>query len=354
MIFFSGLPKAGKSVTLHALFARRLLPAGLGREVFLERVHPDQEGNWTVETPNGGDLARSIKNSLKARGEFWSQAFVEHACRSVQGLARTFPVVLADMGGIPSPQNREIVGAARSAGAAIEAVILYPVGTDPREWEEFWAEEGVTPILLGSNFGGAPFESERARLALAAQCFLELGCDPSHAASHVAEVRKAAAALAVKYAPEDVDLVDEAARLHDIGNAVRRADHEKIGAHVVANEPHLKAKWGDRLEFLVEAVREHRASTGRPRSAVARIVSDADRTSSGHPLRRAYEYCLSKGMDEDEALLAAAEHTKEKYGRKVRTYFSETLRVIEETRRPIIEACGDLDALRRLLENPAT
>ncbi len=345
VIFFSGLPKAGKSVTLHALF-RNLIAAGMGREFFLERVHPDQEGNWTVESPNGGDRARSIKNVLKANGTFWNQAFVEHACSSVAGLAKTFPVVLADMGGIPSPQNREIISAARSAGAAIEAVILYPVGTDPQVWEDFWASEGVTPTLMASQFGVEPFEAERSRLALAAQCFLGLGCDASHGPSHVEKVRKEAKGLAEKYAPEDVDLVDEAARLHDIGNAIDRDLHEEIGAEVVANEPHLQQKWGDRLNLLVEAIREHRASSGNPTSEVARIISDADRMGSENPLRRAVEYRTEQGVSLEGALLAAAEHTFEKYGpggRGTRTYFPETKKYIKCSRKPIIKAYENRD-----------
>ena len=166
VIFCSGLPKAGKSVTLHGLF--EVLRAA-GARFFLERVHPDQEGNWTSETAGGQDMARGIKNGLKAAGTFWSEAFVEHACRSIAGLARTFPLVLADMGGLPSSQNRQIVAAAKATGAAVQAVILYPRGTDPTEWQEFWSQEGIDPILLESGFAGLAyqgpeFNAEKARL----------------------------------------------------------------------------------------------------------------------------------------------------------------------------------------------
>jgi len=178
VIFFSGLPKAGKSVTLHGLF-RFMTAAGRGRQFFLERVHPDQEGNWTAEAPGGQDLARGIKNVLKAAGTFWSEAFVKHACRSVAGLARSFPVVLADMGGIPSSQNREILAAAKAAGAQVEAVILYPAGSDPSVWVAFWASEGVSPVMLQSGFhnleyASPAFEAEKARLVAGAVDALRL------------------------------------------------------------------------------------------------------------------------------------------------------------------------------------
>lgn len=165
VIFFSGLPKAGKSVTVHALL-KLALAQGRGKEIFLERVHPDQEGNWTIESPGGQDAARAIKNVLKAEGTFWSEGFVRRAKLSVNGLAKTFPVVLADMGGIPSQQNREILAAARAAGAAVEAVILYPEGTDPEVWKKFWQEEGIEePLLLATRFGATDFREERERVA---------------------------------------------------------------------------------------------------------------------------------------------------------------------------------------------
>ena len=70
VIFFSGLPKAGKSVTLHAI-NKMALSAGRGREIFLERVHPDQEGGDVevlasiaeigLSSQSGGTVARAGK-----------------------------------------------------------------------------------------------------------------------------------------------------------------------------------------------------------------------------------------------------------------------------------------------------
>jgi hypothetical protein len=185
-------------------------------------------------------------------------------------------------------------------------------------------------------------------------CYRGWGIDAAHGEGHVEAVRREARILAEKYAPEMRELVDEAARLHDIGNAICRETHEIVGAAVVATDPRMKQKWGKDLEVLVEAIREHRASTGNPQSVVARIISDADRLGGSNPLRRSMEYQLCKGLskDRDEALLMAAVHVKKKYGpggKGTRTYFQETAAKITATRQPIIDAAEKRD-LRKLKE----
>ena len=363
VVFFSGLPKAGKSVTLHGLY-KFLVETGQGSRFFLERVHPDQEGNWTAESSNGQEVARGHKNLLKDSNQFWSESFVRFACMSISGLANRFPVTLADMGGIPSQQNREILGAARSAGAAVEAVILYPAGTDPQEWVDFWTSEGITPTLLASQFVGLEyaseaFEAEKARLVRAAVCLLGLGSeDPAHGPAHIEAVRRGARELALEHAPGLVDVVDEAARLHDIGNHIDRETHEVIGAEVVATCPHMQKVWGQKLGLIVDAIREHRASTGNPQHLVGQIVSDADRLGTpegSNPLRRSYEYHLSKEMveDTDTAIRMAGEHIRKKYGpggKGTRAYFDSTRQKIAAVRQPIIDAveAGDISQLKKL------
>lgn len=144
IIFFSGLPKAGKSVTLGAIYdALR----GQGRSFFLERICPDCEGMWTLATEKGTDRARALKNVLKNAGEFFSPAFVEAKQRAIQGLARCFDVVLCDMGGIPSPENAAFVDAASCTGKEVRAVVLHVRGTDPTPWVEWWKERGICPVV---------------------------------------------------------------------------------------------------------------------------------------------------------------------------------------------------------------
>ena len=144
IVFFSGLPKSGKSVTLGALYdALR----AKGTSFFLERVCPDCEGIWTLQSENGSDRAREHKNRLKNAGEFFSPAFVESKCRSLSGLARHFDTVLADMGGIPSPENAQIVQSGQKATAEVQAAVLHLQGTDPAPWVQWWLDRGVTPTV---------------------------------------------------------------------------------------------------------------------------------------------------------------------------------------------------------------
>lgn len=151
--FFSGLPKAGKSVTLAALYRRLRLK---NRSFFLERVCPDCEGIWTAESgDDAGGIARAHKNRLKDAGEFFSPAFVEAKCKSLSGLARVFAHVLADMGGIPSAQNGQIVAAALATGADVRSVLMVPQNTDPAEWSAFWRSRRIEPLKVTTNFGGS-------------------------------------------------------------------------------------------------------------------------------------------------------------------------------------------------------
>lgn len=142
--FFSGLPKSGKSVTLGAMYDKL---REKGHSFFLERICPDCEGIWTLQSENGTDRARAHKNGLKDAGEFFSPAFVENKCRSLQGLARHFKTVLADMGGIPSPENARLVEAGKQS-AEVQAVVLHVRGTDPTPWVEWWESRGVKPTVF--------------------------------------------------------------------------------------------------------------------------------------------------------------------------------------------------------------
>jgi len=144
VIYFSGLPKSGKSVTLGALYdALR----AKGNSFFLERVCPDCEGMWTLQSEDGSDRARAYKNRLKDAGEFFSPAFVEAKQSAIKGLALCFDTVLADMGGIPSPENARLVEAGMQSGAEVRAVVLHLRGTDPSPWVRWWEDRGVTPTV---------------------------------------------------------------------------------------------------------------------------------------------------------------------------------------------------------------
>jgi len=138
-----------------AIYQTLLNPQKRG-SFFLERLAPDKEGQWTLESPNGDSLARCYKNRVKEAGLFFSPAFVKFKAQSLLGLIKgPFEVVIGDLGGIPSPENRAILQPAleyaRSSGQVeVYPVVLYRVDLhqDPSAWIQWWAEEfGVYPLL---------------------------------------------------------------------------------------------------------------------------------------------------------------------------------------------------------------
>lgn len=150
IVFFSGLPKAGKSVTLAEIYKRLRT---LGESFFLERICPDCEGIWTGEAPAGQDIARKEKNQLKAAGQFFSPAFITMKCRAIASLAKSFRLVLLDMGGIPSKENELFIQTAIDTGVSVRAVLMKPVGSDAADWEDFWARFHIVPLEVETGFG---------------------------------------------------------------------------------------------------------------------------------------------------------------------------------------------------------
>jgi len=117
--------------------------------------------------------------------------------------------------------------------------------------------------------------------------------DSGHNKIHLKEVRENAIDLGEKYAPNKLEIVYVAATLHDIGISISREDHEKHGYEIVKKDIEIKKVYSkEDFDFILEAIREHRASTGNPKSIIAKIIADADRTphSTGRSLKRSYDY----------------------------------------------------------------
>ncbi|MEI8067385.1 MAG: HD domain-containing protein [Candidatus Shapirobacteria bacterium] len=187
--------------------------------------------------------------------------------------------------------------------------------------------------------------------------------DGGHDRKHFISVRKLAVSLAKKYAPDKIELAYIAATLHDIGLSVSRKNHELNGEKLIKKDKYLKTNLSkDDFKELCHAIRQHRASTGNPKTIVAKIVSDSDRNggsnSSPQALIRSYNYGLKEfpGLSQDEQLLESAKHQMEKfskgsYGR--RTYFPETEERLDRICDPIISAYKkqDLKYLRSLVKS---
>lgn len=176
----TGLPKAGKSLISWAMY--KILVGR--RSFFLERLAPDMEGQWTLETAGGQELARSLKNQVKKAG-FFSPAFVNFKAQALLGLVKggTFEVVIGDLGGLPSPENRAILQPtleyARFSGeVGVYPVVLYraDLNQDPHSWIEWWVQEwGIYPITWPTRWSQVMGDIKEAALKEAASLLKRLG-----------------------------------------------------------------------------------------------------------------------------------------------------------------------------------
>ncbi|MFA4826920.1 MAG: HD domain-containing protein [Candidatus Shapirobacteria bacterium] len=186
--------------------------------------------------------------------------------------------------------------------------------------------------------------------------------DGGHNRQHLIAVRNCALFLSKKYTPDKIRLVYIAATLHDIGLSVNREEHEIAGEKIIRSDLKLIAQLStEDLKEICHAVLEHRASTGKPKTVVAKIISDADRGGGlkdpGEQFLRPYLYGKSNypELSEDEQILRAAKHQSEKfasdsYGR--RTYFPETEIRLQRLFDPIIKAYknNDMEFFRGLIK----
>jgi uncharacterized protein len=184
--------------------------------------------------------------------------------------------------------------------------------------------------------------------------------DPGHDRRHMEEVRNCAVELAQIYCPDMVEIAYVAATLHDIGLSISRDGHEKHGVEILNKNEKLKEAYTkEEVDLILEAVGEHRASTGKPRSIVAKIVSDSDKTgfTTSRVLQRAYDWGCEAfpTVNHDGQLLRAAYHLKLKFGGEgtgTRVYFKESKERLNKVFEPIFNALGndDLDTLNQILE----
>jgi hypothetical protein len=187
--------------------------------------------------------------------------------------------------------------------------------------------------------------------------------DGAHGVPHIEAVRAAAKDIATRRKYNKTKLLDAAAVLHDIGNKTDRDTHEIIGAGLIKKDPIINTKFKPReLAALVHAVREHRASTGKPKTQLAKILSDSDRLSSfdhpGSSLLRAYRYGLKHepGITHEQNIFRSAEHQNHKYGPGgyglAALNFPESKEHILRINKPVIDAYNnkDITKLKKLLE----
>lgn len=185
--------------------------------------------------------------------------------------------------------------------------------------------------------------------------------DKGHDSRHLKEVRSFAIELGKKCAPDKLELIYVAATMHDVGLSVERENHELHGYELVEKSSDFRDSYSqnERNEIL-EAIKEHRASSGNPQGIVAKIVSDADKVSDGtkRAFQRAYDWGVKHfpQVNHYGQLLRAAQHLYIKFGPNGtgrRLYFNESELRHSDTYKPIFEALDndDIQALEKLLES---
>jgi len=148
LILLSGPPKAGKS-RLRGDFFNLLRSGAFAGRWFIEVLSPDSEGAWVNDSwatgrgPQAEARARAIKNVVKTSGHFFSPEFVRRKAAQLAGLCRWADLVIGDLGGVPSPENRSIIGAA-GAARIVPVILLGPAGDGG--WAPFWESFGLFPI----------------------------------------------------------------------------------------------------------------------------------------------------------------------------------------------------------------
>jgi CRISPR-associated Csx3 family protein len=126
-IVVCGPPHSGKSVFLGGLCEN--LPRA---QRYLFRACPDGEGTWTYKGKGSEQYRR--------KGKF-SQEVVDWYCQSLSN-CELAPIILVDIGGIPSDENRRIL----AQGKVTHAIILAGDLEKVPEWEQFLKECGIKVI----------------------------------------------------------------------------------------------------------------------------------------------------------------------------------------------------------------
>ncbi len=139
-IFIGGPPNSGKSTLVYRL-REALMRRGVS--VYLQRAHPDGEGNWSSEAP------RSVARALRQRAKRpWSDARELAGLVSRDIAARHLPL-LVDAGGMPSVENEQI------AAQCTHAIIISHTPERFAQWRELVAAQGLALIAeLHSDASG--------------------------------------------------------------------------------------------------------------------------------------------------------------------------------------------------------
>lgn len=143
-LVLSGPPRSGKSCFREALKqAIRALPGA--PYPYVITACPDGEGAWFQATvARSPDLAAACKAAYKAK---FTPQFVRRVKANVEMC--NLPLVLIDIGGVPSDENRQICASADAA------LILSGDPAQVPVWRDFWASLGIPVVAeIYSDYHG--------------------------------------------------------------------------------------------------------------------------------------------------------------------------------------------------------
>ena len=147
-VVLAGPPRSGKSCLREGLkqALRRIENAPYP---YVITACPDGEGSWFQETVNADpERAAELKAAYKAK---FTPAFVQRIADSVRNCS--LPMVLVDIGGIPSVENEAI------CAGATHMVILAGDASKIPAWREFALKVGLTIVAeIDSVYNGTQDE----------------------------------------------------------------------------------------------------------------------------------------------------------------------------------------------------
>lgn len=186
--------------------------------------------------------------------------------------------------------------------------------------------------------------------------------DAGHDRRHENEVAALAKRLAIKKGLKDLEIVDLAARLHDIGRIEGKERHAVTSARMIREDERFEELGERRRKILIDAVRNHMHHTGEHRGMIAKIVSDADDAagwrSPAAAIHRSYHWGLKNHPEwtKRENLLNAVDYLAKEYapdGPAMKTYFQETKDYINKSY-PMIKKLSeshDYEKIKELLDS---
>ncbi|ADM27329.1 metal dependent phosphohydrolase [Ignisphaera aggregans DSM 17230] len=140
---------------------------------------------------------------------------------------------------------------------------------------------------------------------------LSMSSDDDHGYPHIVRVRRIAMAIASKYSDVDLEILELATLLHDIGRNRCVDNHAKCSAEIAREILSLLGYDSSKIERVVDAILAHSYTYGyRPRYIEGMILSDADKIDAlgAIGIARVFLYSGKIGRGIEDAI----RHIKEK------------------------------------------